>query len=843
MTGLLSGSQWTSVGATEISYYIAGQSGDEGVHLAGGSITALGSITGAEIAAMQNAMAAMAAVADITFTSVGSQADADLIWAEVNNADGQGALGWANFPGGNYSNTYNDYQSLITVNQEGYVGGSVAIGSYDYVTFIHELGHALGLSHPHDPSGSSSVFPGVSGPFGDYGDYDMNQGVYTMMSYNDGWQTAPHGASGSPSYGWAGTPMALDIAALQIMYGANTTAASGNDTYSLKDVNAAGTYYHCLWDTGGTDEIVGANGRANLIDLRAATLGDEAGGGGFVSYANGIHGGTTIANGVVIENATGGSLDDAIIGNTAANRIYGLAGADAMSGDAGADTLLGHAGNDTLDGGADNDTLNGGSDDDVITGGAGIDTLVGGTGLDTMDGGDDADSLSGGDGNDSITGGAGNDTLNGGAGSDTFAFAGVFGDDTIEASGGDAGETGNTIAFGSLVSEAMISAALAGNNNDLIITVSGGSGGTTQSGTITITGWAAAQGSGGGFGSYSWTAGGAGSHDLTSGLPAPAPAPDPDPAPGPDPAPAPSTDPIMGGRGSDMLTGTSGDELIGTGAGNDRAYGLGGNDTVIGDRGNDTLLGGDGDDSITGDHNNDKLFGEAGDDILDGGAGYDRVEGGEGNDLIFGGNYNDTLFGDAGDDTIDGGAHNDRMWGGDGSDSMLGGNDNDQIYGEADDDILFGEAGADALYGDAGNDTLDGGRDADYLTGGDGDDSLIGGAGSDYLVGEAGNDTLDGGDHADTYLFVGAFGEDVITGLEDGDKIHLAGFRAVKGAAMNMRDLILTQQGADVLIELDLDRDTVADSADYDGDLAADTVSVLVQNVLVADLDSGHFIL
>jgi Ca2+-binding RTX toxin-like protein len=89
-----------------------------------------------------------------------------------------------------------------------------------------------------------------------------------------------------------------------------------------------------------------------------------------------------IAYGTVIENATGGSGHDEIVGNDAANK------------------LLGNAGNDTLRGGLGNDTLDGGDGNDVLDGGSGADSLTGGAGNDTLDGGSGADTLSGGAGND-----------------------------------------------------------------------------------------------------------------------------------------------------------------------------------------------------------------------------------------------------------------------------------------------------------------------------------------------------------------------------------------------------------------------------------------------------------
>ena len=103
--------------------------------------------------------------------------------------------------------------------------------------------------------------------------------------------------------------------------------------------------------------------------------------------------------------------------------------------------------------------------------------------------------------------------------------------------------------------------------------------------------------------------------------------------------------------------------------------------------------------------------------------------------------------------------------------------------------------------------------------------------------------TFLGGGHADTYIFSGDFGHDTIVSLAGGDKIHLASFRAFKGAAMSMADLKLTQSGADVVIELDLDRNGIVDNVDYDADLIPDPVSVTVENMTVAALSASDFVL
>jgi serralysin len=109
--------------------------------------------------------------------------------------------------------------------------------------------------------------------------------------------------------------MAFDVAAIQDKYGVNEEWATGNDTYVLKDVNEAGTFYSCIWDAGGSADAITYSGARNAnIDLRPATLEYEFGGGGWISYAFGIFGGFTIANGVTIENASSGSGNDTLTG-------------------------------------------------------------------------------------------------------------------------------------------------------------------------------------------------------------------------------------------------------------------------------------------------------------------------------------------------------------------------------------------------------------------------------------------------------------------------------------------------------------------------------------------------
>ena len=334
-------------------------------------------------------------------------------------------------------------------------------GGYGFKTLLHEIGHGLGLAHPHDNGGGSSIYPGVDSS-DDKGYKNLNQGIWTTMSYNRGLDTSPEH---DETFGWGGTPMTFDLAAIQHLYGANLDYATGDNTYQLPISNGSGTYYAAIWDSNGIDTISADTATANAtINLQEAPLyGENAG--GYVSSVSGIAGGFTIANNATIENAVGGSGNDKITGNSVGNRLtgedgndtitggeerdtiygglgddalwgglgddllWGSLGADLLLGQAGNDTLYGSFGNDTLDGGQDRDILNGGSGNDSLLGQEGNDTLGGDSGNDRLEGGSGNDSLLGDSGNDTITGGEDNDTLDGGLGDDVLW--GGLGDDLI----------------------------------------------------------------------------------------------------------------------------------------------------------------------------------------------------------------------------------------------------------------------------------------------------------------------------------------------------------------------------------------------------------------------------
>ena len=301
------------------------------------------------------------------FVEVDDRAEADFKIITYLGTPGAGAslLGRMSPP-----NEQNEGQAEFNAGDVRWTEEGLQPGGFYFPTLLHEFGHGLGMAHPHDDGGRSSIMRGAGGGTGGIGgglgDFDLSQQVFTIMSYNDGWQTSPYGQPRSGGltgtevdhFGWVGTLSPLDIAVIQDKYGVNEDTATGNDTYTLADASGPGVFHQAIWDAGGIDQILYAGARDATIDLRAATLAYEEGGGGRVSFADGVFGGFTIANGVTIEDARSGSGNDSLFGNDAANRLTAGDGAD------------------HLDGGAGNDTLVGGRGSDVLTGGLGADTFL-----------------------------------------------------------------------------------------------------------------------------------------------------------------------------------------------------------------------------------------------------------------------------------------------------------------------------------------------------------------------------------------------------------------------------------------------------------------------------------
>ena len=255
------------------------------------------------------------------------------LWSDVANltfveTHGSADITLDDSAAGAYSSSTVSGAGLITASainiETGWYGGSDAVDSYTLQTFVHEIGHALGLGHAGGYNGSAS--------YGTDNSYANDTWQMSVMSY------MAQSNYDNTSYRFVMTPMMADIMAVQEMYGAANTR-TGDTVYGFGS-NAGAIYDFAsftsapaltIYDAGGTDTLNASGYSQNqTIDLRPGSFSD----------IGGLSGNIGIYLTAVIENAAGGAGSDTIIGNDADNRLKGGAGNDAIDGGSGTDSAV-----------------------------------------------------------------------------------------------------------------------------------------------------------------------------------------------------------------------------------------------------------------------------------------------------------------------------------------------------------------------------------------------------------------------------------------------------------------------------------------------------------------------
>jgi len=235
-------------------------------------------------------------------------------------------------------------------------------GGYGYYTALHEIGHALGLKHSFETGTTLAAADDIQrNTVMTYTQYDRNQ--YWVQS----------GGSISARYFYATTPGLYDVAAMEYLYGTNTTTNTGNTVHQFANWTASSPlYFQTIVDASGADTLdASAQTRASTINLTPGTYSSlgifteaqqeaywagvlggsidipstsiSSGSGTGVASRTALYTGVdnvAIAYSATIENAIGGAGADTITGNTANNALKGNAGNDTINGGAGTDTAV-----------------------------------------------------------------------------------------------------------------------------------------------------------------------------------------------------------------------------------------------------------------------------------------------------------------------------------------------------------------------------------------------------------------------------------------------------------------------------------------------------------------------
>ena len=384
-------------------------------------------------ALFRDAVTAWENACGVNLVEVADGAGVDIRIGWLANADGSGGtLGTATwwFVGNERT------QSEIGFDPADYRAVSDEVGFYD--TALHELGHAIGISHSDVENVVMSGLPTT--PYSDVNpgrdrltadDIAAAQAIWgpptrPPVTLNPPPPPTPNPPPGSVFNGTGGNDTLNGGDGNDIIYGEGGADAllggDGNDTI----YGAAGN--DRLWGQDGDDHLFGDAGNDRIFGESGS---DTINGGDGEDIILSGAGDDSIYGGDDFDRVWGGAGNDTIHGGDGRNFLAGDDGADSITGGAGVDIVIAGEGNDSITGGGGSDRIIGGDGNDTIEGGAGGSVrsyLNGGAGDDFITGGADADYLDGEGGNDTLIGGASRDVLAGGAGNDILV-------------GGDEGDT------------------------------------------------------------------------------------------------------------------------------------------------------------------------------------------------------------------------------------------------------------------------------------------------------------------------------------------------------------------------------------------------------------------